>query len=131
MTSYGYLVFNEHSKVNLNNYRITSSNMEDCKQYTVRKLIGGRAQYVVEIPNDEYEGSRFGSCTCGGQQVTGKPCHHMVAVVKRMNNEDLLVMKIMPHWWTTMHWKKQLPMTEEVRGGVTMETIKFEWVISP
>ena len=125
LTPYGYLVFNEYSKVNSNNYMIASFDLEDSKQYAVRKLIGGRAQYMVEIPNNEREGSRFRSCTCGGPQVTGKPCHHMVAVVKRMNNEDLSVLKIMPHWWTTNHWKKQLPMTVEVRGGVTMETVKF------
>ena len=125
LTPYGFLVFDEYSKVNSNDYMIASSDLEDSKQYTVRKLVGGRAQYVVEIPNNEREGSRFGSCTCGGPQVTGKPCHHMVAVVKRMNNEDLSVLKVMPHWWTTNHWKKQLPMPEEVREGVTMETVKF------
>ena len=88
-------------------------------------LIGGRAQYVVEIPYEESEGSRFGSCTYGGPQVTGKPCHHMVAMVKRENDEDLLVLKSMLHWWTTMHWKMQLPMTQEVRGGVAMATVKL------
>ena len=125
LTPFGYLIFNECSKVNHNDYNIATTELENSKQYTVRKLIGGRAQYVVEIPNQESDGSRFGSCTCGGPQVTGKPCHHMVAVVKRINNETLSVLKIMPHWWTTTHWRKQLPMTEEVRGGVTMTTVKF------
>ena len=124
-TPYGYLVFNEYTKVNANDYTIASADLEDSKQYTVRKLIGGRAQYVVEIPNEEVDGSRFGSCTCGGPQVSGKPCHHMVAVVKRMNDQSLSILKIMPPWWTTNFWRRQLPLTEEVRGGVTMSTVKF------
>jgi hypothetical protein len=73
LTPCGYLVFNKYAKVNANDYSIASSNLENSKQYTVHKLIGGRAQYVVEIPNEESDGSRFGSCTCGGPQVTGKP----------------------------------------------------------
>ena len=120
------LFFNKKfSKVNHNDYSIAITELADSSQYHVCKLIGGRAQYVVEIPNEENDGSRFGSCTCGGPQVTGKPCHHMVAVVKRMRAEDLSLLKIMPYWWTTVYWKSQLPMTEEIRGGVTMETIKF------
>ncbi len=71
MTPFSYLVFNEYTKVNSYDYSIASSNLENSKQYTVRKLIGGRAQYVVEIPNEESDGSRFGSCTCGSPQVTG------------------------------------------------------------
>ena len=34
-------------------------------------------------------------------------------------------MKIMPYWLTTMYWRRQLPITEEVKGSVTMETVKF------
>jgi hypothetical protein len=125
LTPSGYLIFDEYSKINSNDYSVATTEMATCNQYHVRKLIGGRALYVVEIPHDDTQGSRFGSCTCGGPQVTGKPCHHMVAVVKRMNNADLSLMKIMPYWWTTMYWKTQLPMTEEVKGGITMETVKF------
>ena len=125
MTLYGFLVFNEYSKGNHNDYSIATTELADSSQYHIRKLIGGRAQHVVEIPNEENEGSRFGTCKCGGPQVTGKPCHHMVAVVKRMRAMDLSLLKIMPYWWMTVYWKSQLPMTEEIRGGVTMETIKF------
>ena len=125
LTPHGFLVFNKFSKINCNDFQIVTTELEHSSQYHVRKLIGGRAQYVVEIPMQEYQGSRFGSCTCGGPKVTGKPCHHMVAVVKRMYTDELSLMKIMPYWLTTKYWRTQLPNTEVVKGGVTMETVKF------
>ena len=29
-------------------------------------------------------GSYFSGCSCGGPNVSGMPCHHMIAVVKRL-----------------------------------------------
>lgn len=51
------------------------------------------------FPNVAIMGSRFGGCSCGEQKVLGRPCHHMVAVVKSGRIQDLDKVNAMPHWF--------------------------------
>lgn len=44
-------------------------------------------------------GSRFGGCSCGEQKVLGRPCHHMVAVVKSGRILNLDKVNAMPYWF--------------------------------
>ena len=36
LTPFGYLIFNEHAKVNSNDYNIATADLDNSKQYTVR-----------------------------------------------------------------------------------------------
>ena len=51
------------------------------------------------FPNVAIMGSKFGGCSCGEQKVLGRPCHHMVAVVKSGRILNLDKVNEMPYWF--------------------------------
>ena len=51
------------------------------------------------------------------------PCEHMAAVVASSRIPDITQYNIMPYWWTTEQWKKQLPLNVKAICITNMETI--------
>ncbi len=51
------------------------------------------------------------------------PCENMAALVASSCIPDISRYNIMPYWWTTEQWKKQLPLNVKASCITNMETI--------
>jgi hypothetical protein len=82
--------------LNAREYRMTVQ--EDVTSYTlsVSRNAAGSREYIVKLPKVAYEGSHFGTCTCGVHSKEGIPCMHMVVIVKSSNLPHLTRSSIMP-----------------------------------
>ena len=62
----------------------------------------------------------FGGCSCDIPFTTSLPCHRMVAVVLSHKIEGLNETNVMPIWWHTSHWRKQLPRESRMQCNFDM-----------
>ena len=69
-------------------------------------------------------GSLFGGCSCGYPFTSGLPCHHMIAVVQSNRIAGLNEMNVMPIWWHTSHWRKQLPRASAMRFNIDLTDLR-------
>ena len=82
--------------VNAREYRMTAQ--QDVTSYTVSvsRNAAGLREYIVKLPKVAYNGSHFGTCTCGVNSKEGIPCLHMVVIVKPSTIPHLTQSSIMP-----------------------------------
>ena len=52
---------------------------------------------------------------------SGLPCHHMTAVVQ---SEGLHETNVMPIWWHTSHWRRQLPRASNMRCDFHLSNLR-------
>ena len=109
-------------KVNYTDYYI-SVDTGDGDRVSMKVSRTGYAERICYFLVTEDElGSCFGGCSCGGPNVSGMPCHHMIAVVKSGRVAGLNSTNAMPGWWTTKMWRNQYP--KEVKlSSITMNTL--------
>jgi hypothetical protein len=78
---------------------------------------------TVTIRKEPIHESYFRKCTCGLDTHDAVPCKHMATVVVSSRIPLLTRENIMPYWWRTDHWKKQVPKDISAECHVSMETI--------
>jgi hypothetical protein len=110
-------------KVNYNDYFISVDNGDGDR---VSMKVGRNGSYpeydCYFLSTEDDFGSLFGGCSCGGPNVCGFPCHHMIAVVKSGRVEGLNSTNAMPCWWTTLMWRNQYPKEINL-SSITMNTL--------
>jgi hypothetical protein len=93
---------------------------------TISKNTKTAREYHVRLPKESYNGSHFGTCTCGVPSKKGVPCRHMVVMVKSSVIPTLTRTNIMPHYWGTAHWQMQYPLDLDCKTNMTIKTVKAE-----
>ena len=95
--------------VNLREYKLNMQQNMSSQMYNilVSKNTNGAREFLVALPKVAFKGSHFGSCTCGVPAKEGVPCKHMVVIVKSSVIAGLTRTGIMPHFWSTAHWRDQ------------------------
>ncbi len=91
---------------------------------TVSKNTEAARDYHVRLPRESFNGSHFGSCTCGVPSKEGLPCKHMVVMVKSSVIPTLTRINIMPHYWGTAHWQMRYPLELDCETNMTIKTVK-------
>ena len=78
----------------------------------------------MKLPKVAYNGSHFGTCTCGVPAKEGIPCPHMVVIVKSSNIPILTRSNIMPFFWSTAHWQSQYSLDVDCRTDISIKSVK-------
>ena len=84
----------------------------------------GLREYIVKLPKVAYNGSHFGTCTCGVHSKEGIPCLHMVVIVKLSNIPHITRSTIMPFFWSTAHWQSQYLLDVDCWTEISINTVK-------
>jgi hypothetical protein len=93
--------------VNVHEFRLSIEEDMACYNISVSKNATGSKEYIVKLPKVPFNRSYFGMCTCGVSAKDGKPCQHMVVIVKLLNIPCLTQSSIMPYFWSMAHWQMQ------------------------
>jgi hypothetical protein len=91
-----------------------------CRNMTSSRHPMGKMVVLKEL----VKGSFFGMCTCGVDKRDSIPCEHMAVLVVSSGIPDITQHNIMPYWWTTDQWKRQLPLDTIANCNMTMAVIR-------
>jgi hypothetical protein len=126
LTPRGTLEYEEvFQHINCLDFNITIVIQDDTYECTVRRNMSASKNPIgkVVILKQPVRGSYFGTCSCGVVSRDSIPCEHMAALVVSSRIPDITRYNIMPYWWTTEQWKKQLPLNVKAICITNMETI--------
>jgi hypothetical protein len=90
-----------------------------------RNNVTGAHEQIVRLPKVPVNGSYFGTCTCGADQMNGVPCEHMAAIaLSSIIRPQITLMNIMPVWWKRSQLRVQFPLDVYADAKLTIKTIK-------
>jgi hypothetical protein len=110
--------------VNARDFRLGIEEDMTSHTVTVAKNATGSREYIVKLPKVAYNGSHFGTCTCGVPAKDGIPCQHMVVIVKSSNIPNVTRSSIMPFFWSTAQWQIQYSLDVDCRTDISINTLK-------
>jgi hypothetical protein len=113
--------------INVCEYGLNMIEVKDLYVLTVRKNLIGAKEYYVRLPKVPYKGSYFGKCSCGYPVKEGVPCKHMVVVQKSAVIPELKRTDIIPHYWTTAHWKLQYAHEIVANTEINITAVKAKY----
>jgi hypothetical protein len=114
-------------RVNVWEFRQTLVEVDDQYIITVQSNRVGSKEYYVTLPKVPYKGSYFGNCSCGFPAKEGIPCKHMIVVQKSSVIADVTRTDMMPHYWTTAHWKLQYAEDIVANTNINISSVKAKY----